>query len=85
MSKQISREQANKLLIKTSAPHDARFKSKDVNKELKYKFLNNGKATLKFDQMLPKEAPMITFSSKSDKKRSKNMIKIYKRNVESVR
>lgn len=54
MEKQISREQANRLMPKESVPHETRFKMKDIRKELNFKFANNGKANVNYSRMEPK-------------------------------
>jgi len=71
MANQISREQASKLMAKSATPHNSRFKSKDVNKELIYKYKNSGKATLIFDKMMPKETAETTEASVSARKHKK--------------
>lgn len=38
MVKQLSRDQANKIIPKETAPHEGRFEMKDIQKELSYKY-----------------------------------------------
>ena len=49
-------------------PHEARFESRDVEKDLKFRYKSNGKMTPDFDKMLPK--PNASNDSKLLKKNS---------------
>lgn len=69
LDKQISREQANKLLPKTPVPHESRFMPKDIDKELRFKYRSNGKATLIFDKMMPKDSVPSTEDSATLKRK----------------
>lgn len=50
IQKQISREQARKLLPKTCDPHESRFETKDISKELMYKYQTQGNVTMIYDK-----------------------------------
>jgi hypothetical protein len=52
MLKQVSREDANKILAKPPSPHESRFILKDIAKELKYKFQTSGQTTLEYNKMM---------------------------------
>ena len=79
MVKQISREQANRLMPKKSAPHETRFQMKDIRKELSYKFQNNGKANVNYAKMKPKNIgnPKEKFTRKDVERGKLNQQKLY--------
>lgn len=51
------------MMPKRSDPHASRFQMKDIEKELSYKYQSQGKATIIFDRMQPKDSAASTEAS----------------------
>ncbi|CAI2361941.1 unnamed protein product [Moneuplotes crassus] len=76
MIKQISRDQANKLMPNRTDPHESRFKMKDIEKELSYKYRNNCNIYINFGS-IPKNNSQEKLRRKDVERGKANEQKLY--------